>query len=163
MATVLIFHTILTSFALKKLYLIKLNFFAMKNLHMVSRFSIYVLAVVLFAFGIFHFLHPRELLLYVPQFLPGGILWVYFVGVAFILVSLSFLTNQLVKLAGYLLAVLLAVIILSIHLPNYLHAGVEDMRLIALMNILKDTAIACFALHIAAGAHHQHLHLEESD
>jgi putative oxidoreductase len=33
----------------------------------------------------------------------------------------------------------------------------------ALINILKDTAIMGFALHIAAGAHHQHFHLENSD
>jgi hypothetical protein len=37
------------------------------------------------------------------------------------------------------------------------------MKALALVNILKDTAIAGFALHIAAGAHHQKLHLEESD
>ncbi len=135
----------------------------MKRLHVVSRTSIYLLAVVLFGFGVFHFLYPRDLLVYVPQDLPGGILWVYFVGAAFMLVALSFLTNNLVKMAGYLLAILLVVFILSIHIPNYLHAGDKDMRQLALINLLKDTAIACFALHIAAGAHHQKLHLEESD
>jgi putative oxidoreductase len=135
----------------------------MKSLHLVSRTSIFLLSIVLFGFGIFHFLYPRDLLVYVPQFLPGGILWVYFVGGAFILVAISFLTNNLVKVAGYVLVVLLAVFILSIHIPNYLHAGDKDMRQLALINLLKDTAIACFALHIAAGAHHQKLHLDESD
>ncbi len=52
---------------------------------------------------------------------------------------------------------------LTIHMPNYLNAGDKEMRQMALVNLLKDTAIACFALHIAAGAHHQKLHLEESD
>jgi len=47
--------------------------------------------------------------------------------------------------------------------PNYTHAGDHEMRQWALVNILKDTAIAGFSLHIAAGAHHQHFHLEESD
>jgi hypothetical protein len=37
------------------------------------------------------------------------------------------------------------------------------MKTLAFINLLKDTAIAAFALHIAAGAHHQHLHLEDSD
>jgi putative oxidoreductase len=145
------------------MYLFGLKLIAMKSLHVVSRTSIYLLAIVLFGFGIFHFLYPRDLLIYVPQFLPGGIVWVYFVGGAFILVALSFLTNNLVKAAGYVLAILLAVFILSIHIPNYLHAGDKDMRQLALINLLKDTAIACFAMYIAAGAHHQHLHLEESD
>ncbi|MEO6668029.1 MAG: hypothetical protein ABIN36_01050 [Ferruginibacter sp.] len=135
----------------------------MKNLHLVSRISIYLLAIVFFGFGIFHFLYPHDLLVYVPQFLPGGILWVYLVGTSFILGGIAFITNSWVKVAGYLLALLLVVCILAIHVPNYLHAGDKDMRQMALINVLKDTAIACFALHIAAGAHHQKLHLEESD
>jgi putative oxidoreductase len=79
------------------------------------------------------------------------------------LVGLSFLTNQYVKFSSYLLAILLIVFILTIHLPNFRHAGDKDMRQMALVNMLKDTAIVGFALHIAAGAHHQHLHFEESD
>lgn len=135
----------------------------MKQYHIISRIAIYLLSVVLFMFGIFHFLHPHDLLVFVPSFMPGGILWVYFTGAAFILVAISFLTNKLVKFAGYLLAVLLIVFILSIHIPNYLNAGDKDMKQMALVNLLKDTAILGFALHIAAGAHHQKLHLEESD
>ncbi len=135
----------------------------MKQYHIISRIAIYLLSIVLFAFGVFHFLHPRDLLVFLPEFMPGGIIWVYFVGAAFILVALSFLTNKMVKLAGYLLAVLLIIFILTIHLPNYLNAGDKEMKQIALINLLKDTAIVGFALHIAAGAHHQKLHLEDSD
>ena len=95
--------------------------------------------------------------------MPGGVIWVYFVGAAFILVAISFLTNNMVKLAGYLPAIILIVFILSIHIPNYLEAGDKEMKQLALINLLKDTAIVGFALHIAAGAHHQKLHLEDSD
>lgn len=135
----------------------------MKQYHIISRIAIYLLSVVLFAFGVFHFLHPHDLLIFVPSFIPGGIIWVYFVGAAFILVAISFLTNKLVKLSGYVLAVLLIIFILSIHIPNYLNAGDKEMKQLALINLLKDTAIVGFALHIAAGAHHQKLHLEDSD
>jgi uncharacterized membrane protein len=135
----------------------------MKQYHIISRIAIYLLSVVLFAFGVFHFLHPRDLLLFLPSFLPGGIIWVYLVGGAFILVALSFLTNKLVKLAGYVLAALLIIFILTIHLPNYMNANNPESKQMALINLLKDTAIVGFALHIAAGAHHQRLHLEESD
>jgi uncharacterized membrane protein len=135
----------------------------MKRHPIVSRAAIYLLSIVLFAFGLFHFLHPRDLLVYVPAFVPGGIYWVYFVGIAFMLTAISFLTNRMVKVAGYLLAVLLVIFILSIHLPNYLHAGEKEMRQMALVNLLKDTAIVGFALHIAAGAHHQRMHLEDCD
>jgi putative oxidoreductase len=135
----------------------------MKHYHIVSRTAIYMLSVVLIIFGILHFLYPYDLLVYVPSFLVGGIKWAYVVGSAFILVALSFITNTYVKFTSYLLATLLVVFILTIHLPNYLNAGAREMRQMALINLLKDAAIAGFALHIAAGAHHQHFHLENSD
>jgi hypothetical protein len=47
--------------------------------------------------------------------------------------------------------------------PNAANAGSDEYRLFAFISIMKDTAIAGFALHIAASAHHQHLHFEEDD
>jgi putative oxidoreductase len=73
------------------------------------------------------------------------------------------LTNQFVKFTGYMLAALLIIFILTIHVPNFMNAGSDEIKQQALINILKDTAIMGFVLHIAAGAHHQHFHLEESD
>ncbi len=135
----------------------------MKQYHIISRIAIYLLSIVLIVFGYFHFKNPHDLMLYVPNSLVGGIVWAYFVGGAFILAGLSFMTNQYVKFAGYLITILLIIFIITIHVPNYLNAGSYDMKQMALINILKDTAIAGFALHIAAGAHHQHFHLEDSD
>jgi uncharacterized membrane protein len=135
----------------------------MKHYHVISRVAIYLLSIVLIIFGIFHFLYPRDLFVYVPQFMVGGIKWAYIVGAAFILVGVSFMTNQFVKFTSYLLAVLLIIFILTVHLPNFLNAGDQDMRRFALINLLKDTAIVGFALHIAASAYHQHFHLEDSD
>ncbi len=135
----------------------------MKHSHIVSRIAIYLLSVVLIIFGIFHFKYPYDLLVYVPDFLLGGIRWAYVVGGAFILVGISFMTNRYVKFTSYLLAALLIIFILTIHLPNALNAGAPEMRQWAWINLLKDTAIVGFALHIAAGAHHQHLHFEEND
>ena len=135
----------------------------MQRYHIISRIAIYLLSVVLIAFGVFHFYYPRDLLVYVPLSLVGGIKWAYIVGGAFVLVGVSFLTNQYVKFTSYLLVVMLLIFILTIHVPNYQNAGDKEMRQLALINIMKDTAILGFALHIAAGAHHQHFHLEESD
>lgn len=135
----------------------------MKFPHLVSRFAIYMLALVMIIFGIQHFLHPRDLVNYVPDYLPGGIIWVYFVGAAFILVAIAFITNRMVKAAGYLLAAILIIFVLTLHLPNYLNSGDKGLKQSALISILKDTAIACFALYIAAGAHEQKLHNENSD
>jgi uncharacterized membrane protein len=135
----------------------------MKHYHIISRIAIYGLSVVLIIFGIFHFLYPRDLLVFVPLSLVGGIKWAYIVGGAFVLVGLSFLTNQFVKFTSYFLVAMLVIFILTIHVPNFRQAGDPEMRQMALISILKDSAIACFALHIAAGAHHQHFHLEDSD
>ena len=135
----------------------------MRHYHIISRIAIYTLSVVLIIFGIFHFLYPRDLMVYVPLSLVGGISWAYIVGSAFIIVGLSFLTNQYVKFTSYMLVIMLIIFILTIHVPNFMNAGDKEMRQWALISILKDTAIVGFALHIAAGAHHQHFHLEEAD
>ena len=135
----------------------------MTNHHYVTRVAIYMLAAVLIIFGIFHFLYPRDLLVYVPLWLAGGYIWAYIVGAAFVLVGLSFLTNQYVKFTSYLLAALLIFFIITIHVPNYLNAGDPEMRTFALINILKDTAITGFALHIGASAFHQHFQMDNTD
>lgn len=135
----------------------------MKHYHIISRIAIYLLSIVLIIFGIFHLVYPHDLMAYVPSELVGGIVWSYFVGVAFILAGLSFMTNQYVKFTGYILAALLVFFILSVHIPNFLNAGSKETRQLEIISILKDLAIAGFALHLAAGAHHQHFHLEESD
>jgi len=116
----------------------------------ISRIAIIILAIVLAAFGIYHFLNPESMLVYVPSFLPGGIVWVYIVGVAFLLAALAFFTHKMIKVAAYLLALLLIVFVLTIHLPNYLHSGDLILKQGAFVNLLKDTAIAAFALYIAS-------------
>lgn len=135
----------------------------MHQYHIVSRIAIYLLATVMIVFGIFHLTNARDLVEYIPPSIPGGINWVYLVGVAYILGGVSFILNKWVKMAGYVLAVLLFIFVFVIHLPNYLYAGTSESKTGAFINLLNDLAIGGFALHIAAGAHHQKLHLEESD
>lgn len=127
----------------------------------ISRIAIWLLAIVMVVFGIMHFTHPNEMLNYVPLYLPRGIMWVYLVGVAFILAAVAFMSNRYVSLAGYLLAALLVTFVLLIHIPNHLNSGDPIMRQLALVNALKDTAIAGFAMYIASIARHQRL--TESD
>ncbi|MDQ3276844.1 MAG: DoxX family protein [Bacteroidota bacterium] len=132
------------------------------NQHVISRFAIYVLAIVMAYFGIRHFLYPYDLVVKVPDFLPGGVVWVYLTGTAFILAAISFLINVWVRAAAYLLAVLLFSFVFTIHLPNYLETADKAYQTMALTNLLKDTALAAFALYIASNARHQRI-LEETD
>lgn len=129
--------------------------------HMISRIAIWLLAIVLITFGIQHFREPDAMLVNVPVYIPGGIIWVYVVGVAFILVGLAFIINRYVAIAGYVLAALLLLFVLLIHLPNHLDSGDPAMRQMALVNLLKDTAIAGFALFIASNAKNQRLYVWE--
>ncbi len=123
----------------------------------ISRVAILILAAVMIVFGIQHLLKPDNMLVYVPLYLPGGIVWVYLVGIAFILSALSFILNRYVSFAGYLLAFLLIMFVVLIHIPNHLNSGDSLMRQTALVNALKDTAIAAFAMYIASTAKHQQL------
>lgn len=118
--------------------------------HAISRTAIFILALVMIAFGIYHFIYPKNLMVFVPAFIPGGLFWVYIVGLAFILAAVAFIANKKAKLAAYLLAALLFVFVLLIHLPAFANAGDIEMRHMAFINILKDTALAAFALHIGA-------------
>ncbi len=120
--------------------------------HYISRAAIWLLAIVMIVFGVQHFTNPREMMNFVPPFLPGGDVWVYLVGIAFMLAAIAFIINRFVALAAYLLAVLLFCFVLLIHLPNFRDAGDAEMKQLALVNLLKDTAIGAFALFIAANA-----------
>lgn len=133
------------------------------NEHTISRLAVYLLSLVMIVFGIYHFLQPKMMLVYVPDFMPGGILWVYLTGAAFIMAALAFMTNRMVKLAGYLLAALLLVFVLTIHLPNYLNAGDVELQQQAFVSLLKDTALMGFALFIAANARHQRISEAEEE
>lgn len=120
--------------------------------HSVSRIAVIILAIVIIIFGIYHFLHPDNLIVFVPDFLPGKKLLVYLVGIAFILTGIAFIAHKFVNIAGYLLAVLLIIFVLLVHLPNYLNAADADMKSMAFVNLLKDTALAAFAMYIGSEA-----------
>ena len=120
--------------------------------HLVSRIAVIILGIVLIAFGLYHFSSPDSLVNFVPEFLPGGNIWIYITGTAFILAGVAFILHKQVRLAGYLLALLLVIFVLTIHLPNYLNSGGAEMRQAAFVNLLKDTAIAAFALYLASNA-----------
>ena len=118
----------------------------------VSRLATIVFAIVIIVFGIIHFKDPGFIAQRVPDFIPGNKLWVYIVGAALILAAIAFLLNKKVKLAGYLLALLLIIFVLTVHLPLYLNTADKESQYMSFMNLLKDTGLACAALLIASRA-----------
>lgn len=118
----------------------------------VSHIAIYILSIVMIVFGFYHFKYPENMVEYVPANLPGGIIWVKIVGAAFIIAAVAFIFNKFTKIAAYLLAILLLIFVFAVHLPAYLHGGMEETRQSALIHMLKDTALAAFAMHIAGSS-----------
>ena len=118
----------------------------------ISHVAIYLLSVVMIIFGIYHIRSPHNMLAFVPANLPGGINWVYVVGIVLIVAALAFIFNKFVKITAYLLALLLIIFVVAVHWPTYNNAGDPDIRQTAFIDILQDLALAAFALHIAGSA-----------
>ena len=120
--------------------------------HIVSHIAIYILSAVMLFFGYYHLTHPKAMMEYGYIPASNSVLWVKIVGVAFILAAVSFVLNKYVKIAAYLLAIMLFIFAFFVHREIYMNAGTEEVKVNALINILKDTALAAFALHIAGSA-----------
>ena len=122
--------------------------------HVVSHIAIYILSIVMIIFGYYHLKNPKAMMeyAYIPNNIPNPVLWVRIVGVAFILAAISFVLNKYVKIAAYLLALMLLIFAFVFHREIYMNASADETRVNALINILKDTALAAFALHIAGSA-----------
>ena len=120
--------------------------------HIVSHIAIYILSAIMLFFGYYHLVHPKAMMEYGYIPASNSVLWVKIVGVAFILAAISFVLNKYVKIAAYLLAAMLLSFAFFIHFDIYRNASADDVKVNALINILKDTALAAFALHIAGSA-----------
>jgi len=122
--------------------------------HIVSHLAIYILSAVMIFFGYYHLKNPKAMMeyAYIPTNLPNPVLLVRIVGVAFILAAISFIFNKYVKITAYLLALMLLIFAFVFHREIYMNASADDVKVNALINILKDTALAAFALHIAGSA-----------
>jgi len=95
-------------------------------------------------FGISHFMMAENMTGMVPDFMPGGVIWVYLTGVALLAACVSFVIQKEVRLAGLLLALMLIIFVLTVHLPGVM-SGNES----AMPNLLKDAALAGGALILA--------------
>lgn len=95
-------------------------------------------------FGILHFMMAENMSGMVPDFIPGGVIWVYLTGVALLAACVSFVIQKEVRLAALLLALMLIIFVLAIHLPGVM-SGSES----AMPNLLKDAALAGGALLLA--------------
>ncbi|MFQ6609422.1 MAG: DoxX family membrane protein [Fidelibacterota bacterium] len=104
-----------------------------------------IFAIPFIIFGIMHFMNAGAMTDMVPSFVPGGVFWVYLTGLALILAGVSIIIQKYTHLASKLLAALLAIFVLTIHLPKLIGG---DMM--AMAGLLKDFSMMGGALLIAS-------------
>jgi len=114
----------------------------MKNLKTIGR---YLFTVPFAMFGLMHLFMAKEMAGVVPSWLPGGVFWVYILGLALLAAATSFIIQKHTYLAGLLTAALLVIFILTVFLPDLL--GGNQM---ALGMIFKEIGLAGGALLLAS-------------
>lgn len=98
-------------------------------------------------FGIFHFMMADQMAGMVPSFVPGGVLWVYVIGLALVAAGVAIVLQKMTRMACFGLAALMAIFILTVHIPSM---GKDNY---AMVNLLKDLAFLGAALYMAG--HHE--------
>lgn len=106
-----------------------------------------VFALTMVFFGLGHFSNAQNMSGMIQGW-PMALALIYISGACLILAAVAFIINKYVKLAGYLLALLLIIIVAGVHIPGM---GNPDkmMSMMATMGAVKDAAIAMGAIVIA--------------
>jgi putative oxidoreductase len=110
------------------------------------RMACVIFAIVTGLFGVFHLFYAENLAKKVPDFMPGGIIWVHISAAAFILFSLSILLDKFTKFSCYALAVMLFIFIITVHVPIALTTTDEFVKQETLLMMIKDIGLVMAAL-----------------
>ena len=110
------------------------------------RLACVVFAIIMGLFGIFHLLNAENMKSNVPDYVPGGVIWVYITGAGFILAAVAILIDRYTKVACYMLAAMLLVFIFTIHIPMIVSGETEMVKQYGLLMMLKDIGLVMAAL-----------------
>src|ERR1044071_2664389 len=80
-------------------------------------------AIPLAVFGAEHFALGKAMIGLVPLYMPYRLFWIYFVGGALIVASLSIATKILVRWSGLLFGLMMILFVAMIHLPGAIKSG----------------------------------------
>jgi uncharacterized membrane protein len=80
-------------------------------------------AIPLAVFGAEHLSLGNSMIGLVPLYMPGRLFWIYFVGVALIVASLSIATKIQVRWSGLLFGIMMFLFVAMIHLPGAIKTG----------------------------------------
>ena len=116
----------------------------MKKLSLTARI---LFALPFGIFGLNHFLMVDFFTGMLTSFIPGTGFTVLLTGLFLIAASIAIILKKYVRIACYLLALMLLVFILTIHVPGLFDPATANT---SLMQLLKDTSLMGGALLIAA-------------
>ncbi len=114
-----------------------------KMLNLIGRI---IFSIPFLGFGFGHLANAGQMAGMVPAFIPGGIFWIYFTGVAMIVAAIAIITGKQGRNACFGLAVMLLVFIVTLHLPGLSN---PQMKIMAFMSLMKDTGLMGGALVLA--------------
>ena len=80
-------------------------------------------AIPLAVFGAEHFCLGNSMIGLVPSYMPWRLFWIYFVGFALIIASLSIATKILVRWSGLLFGIMMFLFVAMIHFPGAIKSG----------------------------------------
>ena len=80
-------------------------------------------AIPLAVFGAEHFCIANSMIGLVPSYLPARLFWIYFVGVALIVASLSIALRIQVRWSGLLFGIMMFLFVALIHFPEAVRSG----------------------------------------
>jgi len=124
----------------------------MKHLATIGRI---LFAIPFGILGLNHFFMKSFYIGIVSSFIPGGGFMVIITGLALIAASISIIAGKFVQISCLLLALLLLIFICTIHIPGLFD---QANSVIALIELLKDTALMGGALMIASIYHEKEIH-----
>lgn len=106
-----------------------------------------VFALTMAFFGLGHLTNAAQMQGMIQGW-PLAMALIYVSGICLILAAVAFAINKQVKLAGYLLALLLIIIVAGVHLPGLANPD-KMMAMMATTGAVKDAAIAMGAIAFA--------------
>ncbi|SFV32491.1 DoxX family membrane protein [Thermoflavifilum thermophilum] len=110
----------------------------MKNI-IPNRVAMIVFAIPFLYIGINHLIYASSMASMSP--IPPGKFWIMLTGIAQILAGIAFIINVKSKLAGYLLALYLLLVVLLVRLPMGFHDANQNLMLVKDLGLLAGSIL----------------------
>jgi uncharacterized membrane protein len=102
------------------LWTVKTDVVKARGLEKIVALAYLCFAIPLAVFGALHLFAPQFIIPIVPPYMPWRMFWVYFIGCALIVASLSIATKVGVRWSGLLFGVMMFLFVAMIHFPGAL-------------------------------------------